>query len=97
MCIMSLYCILCIQTASSPQTRLITSPPVKKIKRVNGYNLFFSDTVRSGPEISTGTCTYMYTYYTNCCIEVVGDILPTYRLVWFVVNEYYSGVGRISE
>ena len=43
-----------LQTASSPQTRLVTSPPAKKIKRVNGYNLFFSDTVRSGPEISTG-------------------------------------------
>ncbi|CAI8015202.1 hypothetical protein GBAR_LOCUS9451, partial [Geodia barretti] len=42
-----------IGTASSPQTRLVTSPPAKKIKRVNGYNLFFSDTVRSGPEIST--------------------------------------------
>jgi hypothetical protein len=42
-----------IGTASSPQTRLVTIPPAKKIKRVNGYNLFFSHTVRSGPEIST--------------------------------------------
>ena len=57
------------QTASSPQTRLITSPPAKKIKRVNGYNLFFSDTVRSGPEISTGIIyIYMYTKFKLCKI-----------------------------
>ena len=53
------------QTASSPTTRLVPSPPAKKIKRVNGYNLFFSDTVRSGPEISTGTL-YIYLYIYKC-------------------------------
>ena len=40
----------------SPQLNVLTSPPPKKIKRVNGYNLFFSNCVRTCPDISSGRC-----------------------------------------
>lgn len=42
-----------LQGETSP--RIIAGTPAKKFKRVNGYNLFFSDCVRTHPEISTGT------------------------------------------
>ena len=45
---------VCVFLQSEMNPKIITGPPVKKIKRVNGYNLFFSDCVRSNPEISTG-------------------------------------------
>ena len=67
------------QSATSPQTRLITSPPTKKIKRVNGYNLFFSDTVRSGPEISTGT--YTNTYY-RIALVFRGSLILRISRIW---------------
>lgn len=40
-------------TGSETNPKIITGPPMKKIKRVNGYNLFFSNCVRTSPEIST--------------------------------------------
>ena len=42
-----------LQSEMNP--KIITGPPAKKFKRINGYNLFFSNCVRSHPEISTGT------------------------------------------
>ncbi len=47
-----------IQSETHP--KVVAGPPVKKFKRVNGYNLFFSDCVRrNNPEISTGDIIWM--------------------------------------
>lgn len=38
---------------SDPQPKVVIPPPSKKIKRVNGYNLFFSHTVRTRNDVGS--------------------------------------------
>lgn len=56
--VMHSACLHLLQSEMNP--KIITGPPAKKFKRINGYNLFFSNCVRSNPEISTGM--YVRTY-----------------------------------
>lgn len=37
--------------SGSPELKIATLPPIKKIKRVNGYNVFFSDYVQTHSEL----------------------------------------------
>ncbi len=43
-------------TQSDTMPKVIATPPTKKIKRVNGYNLFFSHVVRTRDDVGSGGC-----------------------------------------